>query len=864
MKVPMIRNLSLATGILLLVLGLTARGFLLKEREHGLSRGPSNSLTVKQPDLSSHLTTSLSRLPLGFELNRGQADNSVKFLAHASSYDVYMESNEVTVSLRSVPTRNSAQLLTGNDHHEKLLLGNRLLTRRGGQRQLRMRLVGANQTPQTEGLEELPGTVDYFIGRDPRKWHTDIRTYSKVIYRDVYPGIDQVFHGNERKLEYDFIISPGADPSRIRLAFAGIQHLGIDHGDLVLGVRGSDKIRLKKPFAYQDVNDTKHEVAARYVIRPNHQVGLEVGAYDVTKLLIIDPVIAYSTYVGGSGNDAGFDIAVDGSGNTYVTGSTDSPEFSSVSGNNAFVAKLNATGTQRTYLAIIGGAGDDTGFGIAIDSSGDAFITGTTSSVDFPVVNPIQSNFGGGSQDAFIAKLHPSGSALIYSTYLGGSGSDQGFGLSLDMTGSAYVTGSTDSGEFSTRGGSDVFVTKINPTGTQREYFATLGGGGDDTGFDIAVASDGSACIVGTTNSVDFTTANALQSNLRGSQDAFIAKLNPVGSPLIYSTYFGGSGTDSGFGIMVDGAGNAYVTGSTDSPEFTNLGGQDVFVAKFSSSGNERTYLATFGGSANDAGLGIAVDSGGNAYVTGSTDSSNFTTANALQPNPGGSQDGFVAKLDTIGSALQYSTFLGGSGKDFGSAIAVDNNGNSYVSGFTSSSDFPTSSPLQSIIGGKGDAFLTKITDSGSQPSPTPSPSPTTTPTPTPTASPVQLILDQSGPASDQAVALDSVLFLRDPFPVINTANVFNQGPDRNSRVIIFVTNLELAQGESSASVVVNLVDGNSQSYDIVAEDVRPVPNLNFAQVIFRLPNGLSVGTCTIKVKVHGQVSNQGTMRIRV
>jgi hypothetical protein len=662
-----------------------------------------------------HFTQKYGKLPLSFELNQGQLSGEVKFLSRGAASEIYLTTNEVLLDCakRNQKGQSETASLLGKGKP-----GNGFVPRsknRPAQNLrhdiVRMRLVGANAERVT-GVDELPGTVNYFIGRDPKKWHTNVRTYSKVIYRSVYPGIDQVFHGNEQRLEYDFIVSPGADPRRIKLAFAGIQNLGIDQGDLVLRIAGREEIRLKKPFAYQEVNNVKREIAARYVIKAGLQVGLEVGAYDATKPLIIDPVLSYSTYLGGSGNDAGFDIAVDGNGNTYVTGSTDSPEFSSLGGSNAFVAKLNANGTQRTYLAIIGGSGDDTGFSIAVDSSGDAYITGATDSTDFPVTNSIQSSFGGGAQDAFIAKLDPTGSSLVYSTYLGGSGNDTGFGIALDSSGSAYITGVTDSPEFSTLGNTDVFVAKLNPSGDQRAYLAILGGTGDDTGFDIAVDGTGSAYVVGSTDSTNFTTANAWQPNFGGSQDAFVAKLNPTGSALVYSTYFGGTGNDSGFGIAIDSVGNAYITGSTDSPEFTSLGGRDVFVAKFSSAGDERLYFTILGGSGDDAGFGIAVDSTGNAYITGSTDSSNFTTANALQSNAAGSQDVFVAKLNSAGSTLSYSTYLGSIDNESGFAIAVDNSGNAFITGFTSSTNFPTASPLQSVMGGNGDAFVLKISES--------------------------------------------------------------------------------------------------------------------------------------------------------
>ncbi len=815
-----------------------------------------------------HLVQSYAKLPLNFEPNQGQMKSAVKFVAHSASGDLYLTTKEITFNLPmplATPEVSSSQITLQGKGSDVLHHSHAHPPRLSDA--VRMKLSGAHPT-SISGVDQASGTVNYFIGNDPKSWRTNIRTYRKVRYQDVYPGIDQIFYGNGEQLEYDFIVSPGANPGTIEFGFKGQRDVAIDaSGDLILRARHSQEIRLHKPFAYQEINSERREVSARYVIRKKHEVAFEIGDYNSTKKLIIDPVLSYSTYLGGSGNDAAFDIAVGSDGSAFVTGSTDSSEFSPLGGTNGFVAKLSPDGTQRTYLAIIGGSGDDTGFSIALDNAGAAYVTGATNSVDFPVATSFQSSFGGGSQDAFVAKLSPDGSSIVYASYFGGSGNDAGFGVAVDSSGSAYVTGSTDSPELSTLGNTDVFVTKLSPAGNARVYSCILGGSGDDTGFDIAVDGQGSAYIVGSTDSTDFKTANALQPNFGGAQDAFVAKLSPDGSSLVYSTYLGGTGNDSGFGVAVDSAGNAYVTGSTDSPEFTTLGGRDVFVAKLNAAGTERTYFTILGGSGDDAGFDIAIDSAGNAYVTGSTDSSNFTIANPLQANPGGSQEAFLAKLDPAGSTLSYSTLLGGSQGDSGFAIVADSGGNAFITGFTSSSNFPTVSPYQSASGGNGDAFVLKVSGAEtSTPTPTPSPtqSPTPTPTPSPTPSSIQLMLDQSGPALDQVAALDSLLFLRDPFPVVNSADVLNLGVDRNTRVIIFVTNLQLAQGETSSAVIVNLVDNNNQNFDVAAEDVRFLSSIGFTQVIFRLPNSLGVGTCTIRVKAHSQTSNRGSIRIRI
>jgi hypothetical protein len=398
------------------------------------------------------------------------------------------------------------------------------------------------------------------------------------------------------------------------------------------------------------------------------------------------------------------------------------------------VTKLNSAGTALVYSTYLGGSGTDQGIDIAVDAAGSAYVTGTTDSTNFPTTaGAFQAALAGTSTDAFVTKLSPAGAALVYSTYLGGSGSDQGVGIAVDAGGSAYVTGLTGSANFPTAspiqaalvGSSDAFVTKLNPTGSAPLVYSTyLGGSGAEQGNRIAVDAAGSAYVTGTTDSLNFpTTAGAFQTASGGLDDAFVTKLTPAGSALAYSTYLGGSGTEQSFGIAVDSAGSAYVTGTTDSPNFpttagafdvTANGGFDAFVTKLTPAGSALVYSTYLGGSGSggDSGIGIAVDSAGNAYVTGETTSDDFPTASPVQAARGGGLDAFVTKLNPAGSALVYSTFLGGSNLDTGQGIAVDSGGNAYVAGFTSSPNFPTTTgAFDQTANGGDDTFVAKLTE---------------------------------------------------------------------------------------------------------------------------------------------------------
>jgi hypothetical protein len=738
-----------------------------------LSRGTTNKL---------RMLDAYGKLPLTFEANRGQTDPRVQFLARGRGYTLFVTATEAVLALQAPATRYVTTPGTGHpqDGTPRAALAlaplrepmTRTAVRRGGDRSaesphvdpavVRLQLVGARTAAPLSGLEELRGKRHYFLSNDPRQWHTQIPTYAKVRYQEAYPGIDLIYYGHQHELEYDFVVAPGADPTTITLRLDGARQLRIDaNGDLVGQVgagrdAGPDpEVRWHKPVVYQaaagrtvqkhcpadlvgappaDAASGQTFLEGRYVLKGDDQVAFAIAVHDPTRPLIIDPVLSYATYLGGRGDDGGFGIAVDGAGNAYVTGSTSSTDFPTsnpqqptIHGvSNAFVAKLDLAGTTLLYATYLGGSGADSGGGIAVDSAGNAYVTGSTSSTDFPTSNPLQPRYGGGSYDAFVAALDPAGATLLYATYLGGSGIDAGLGIAVDNAGNAYVTGLTSSGNFPTSnplqptygGGSyDAFVAALDPAGVTLLYATYLGGSGSDEGFGITVDSGGSAYVTGSTSSEDFPTSSPLQPTIGGGSDAFVAALDPTGATLRYATYLGGSADDGGQGIAVDSAGNAYVTGQTFSSNFptssplqpTNHGAFDAFVAALDPAGATLLYATYLGGSGYDFGNGISVDSAGNAYVIGTTTSDDFPTSNPVQPMIGGFHNAFVAALDSVGATLLYATYLGGSSLDYGQGIAVDGAGNAWATGRTDSTNFPTSNPLQPTNHGGFDIFVAKI-----------------------------------------------------------------------------------------------------------------------------------------------------------
>ena len=645
-----------------------------------------------------------------------------------------------------------------------------------------------------EGQEELESKFNYFIGRDPNQWRTGVKQYARVKMEDVYPGIDMVYYGDQRKLEYDFFVKPGANPNAIRLKFGGMEIIHVDsRGSLILKTK-SGELTFKVPAVYQD---EKTKVQGKFVKISRDEAGFEVPNYDRSKPLVIDPTLAYSTYLGGSGDEAGIDIVVDALGNAYVTGTTDSPNFPATGGafqtafgggtSNAFVTKLNPTGSAVVYSTYLGGNAEDAGFSLAIDGAGNAYVTGLTDSPNFPITGgAYQTAFGGGASDAFVAKLNPTGSALVYSTYLGGSGDDQGNGIAVDGGGNAYVTG-ISTGLFPTTGGAfqtvsggvqSSFVAKLNPAGSALLYSTYVDGTGNDMAENITVNAAGNAYIVGTTTSADFpVTPGAYQMVFGGIWDAFVAQLNPSGNALVYATYLGGTGNDAGYGIALDAAGDACVIGSTSGNFPTTAGAYqtvfgggplDVFVAKLNPAGSALVFSTYLGGSGDDMGGGLALDSTGNIYVAGETSGNFPTTAGAYQTAfGGGASDGFMAILNPLGTTLTYSTYLGGSGDDGSRQIALDPLGNIYLTGVTDGNFPTTAGAFQMNAGGGDDAFVTKF--AANTPTPTMTFTPTLSPTPFCQSS-LTLSLNLFTPQSNQLLTITALLC----FPGDSSVMIFN------------------------------------------------------------------------------------------
>lgn len=707
-------------------------------------------------DHRGRVRQSLRALPLAFEVNQGQTDPQIKYMARAGGYTLFLTANGAVVALRST-SRPAAQATPNNSWVRAAQLTSH---RSKGDRSaaIRMRLLGGNPRAHVAASNRLPGRTNYFIGNDPSRWHANVPQYGRVSYQDVYPGVSMAFYGVQRQLEFDFIVAPGASPAPIRLDVSGTSRITLDDaGNLRLASTAGD-VLLHKPVAYQEKDEARRPVEARFVLTADNQVGFQLGDYDRSSELVIDPSVGYATYLGGTTDDDGNAIAIDSSGNAYVTGQTTSTNFPIVPGSyrttnagglDAFVTKISADGSTLLYSTYVGGSGNDAGNAIAVDASGDAFVAGeTTSATDFPTTNgALQTAFGGGGLDAFVFELNSAGTRLTYSTYLGGSGDDVANGIALDGSGNTYIVGSTTSTNFPTQnpvqaagdGTSSGFVTKLNSSGSGLVFSTYLGGSGNDFAAGVALDSSNNVYVTGATQNPSFpVTANAFQKTCGsdgtcngGLADAFVTAFKANGSGFVYSTFLGGESADQGYGIAVDSAGDAYVTGATLSGDFplkspiqkTYGGSQDAFVAALNPAGSALLYSTYLGGSLNDTGTGIAVDGANNVYVTGQTGSSDFPTANPTQTNLSGDNDAFVTEINSVGSQFLFSTYLGGSLNENSAisisdgsivaigAIAVDKAGaNIYVTGDTFSTDFPIRLPFQANNADPGysDAFVVK------------------------------------------------------------------------------------------------------------------------------------------------------------
>lgn len=626
------------------------------------------------------------KLPLVFEENRGQTDERVKFLSRGSGYTLFLTESEAMMTFYK-SSEKEGQTDTARP--------GKPMSRRMDFAVLKMKTVGGNLASKIVGSEEQIGKTNYFIGEDSQKWQRDVPNFAKVRYSQVYDGVDMVYYGNGRQLEYDFIVQPKSDPAQIALEFEGAKKLELGkEGDLLVHLE-SDFVRQQKPFVYQVINGEKKEIAGNYVLKNATQIGFEIGEYDASQPLTIDPILMYGTYLGSVQYEQSKGIAVDAAGNAYVTGYAKPPAFPTTPG-----------------------------------------------SVRPTISNPF------GDLLPFVSKFDATGSTLLYSTYLGGAGE----GIAVDAEGNAYTTGYSYPLLFSTTPDGlnmdeSVGVTKLNPQGNQRIYAARFGSSSSDYPEDIAIDSEGNAYVIGSTNcgtsptNCDFPILNAAQPNYSGGTDIFVSKLNSTGSALVYSTYLGGSTIEQGYSIDVDTAGSAYVTGLTFSPDYPTSSGAfdntyncdpryfcrpDVVAAKIAPDGSSFLYSTFLGGTGDDQGFGIAVDDGGNAYVAGYTDGrfSGFpadgfpTTTGAFKMF--GSVEGFVTKLNPTGTALVYSTLLGGNDgsscmDERARDIDVDRLGNAYVVGMTSCDSFPVVNALQSApTNFREEAFLTKFNSNGS------------------------------------------------------------------------------------------------------------------------------------------------------
>jgi hypothetical protein len=675
-----------------------------------------------------------SHLPLAFEANEGQANAQVRYLARGPGFTLFLTQGDAILQLlksgpstQPTPTGLNPQSKVPSLLHSPESVGDfsRISAKPspGSTEAVDLKLLGANPKAQIVTAEKLPGHTSYFLGNNPRHWHTNIPNYARLRYRDIYPGIDLAYYGRQGQLENDFVVRPESDPNLIRLGLEGAESIGLNaSGDLVLAVDGGT-VYLRRPRAYQGKGTARREVAVRYELCAGNEVGFDLGAYDHHRKLVIDPVLSYSTYLGGSGGDVGYSIAVDASGNAYVTGTTASVNFPTTSGNQAtlgggmdvFVSKLSASGTSLLYSVFMGGGNLDRSTGIALDSSGNAYLTGYTDSTDFPTTSGAYQLANAGNTDAFVAKLDAAGSTLVYATLLGGSGIDYGRGVAVDAAGDAFIDGSTQSTDFPTMsplqvgldGGSDAFVAEFDPTGASLLYSTYLGGSGADEALGIALDGSGNVYVAGYTFSSNFPTQSAFQSSLAGSSDAFVAEIDPGTSSLVFSTYFGGSASESAQSIAVDSIGSIYIAGNTTSSSYpvtsgasqaTYAGQGDAFITKLTAGATQMVYSTFLGGSGLDQANSIAIDSSGEAFITGFTQSSNFPSADALQRVLGitGASscgttpcaDAFVTKLGPSGN-LVYSTYLGGSATDLGQAIAADAGGTAYLTGSTNSTNFP-------------------------------------------------------------------------------------------------------------------------------------------------------------------------------
>lgn len=649
------------------------------------------------------IDSSLEKLPLYFVKNDGKLEDNVEFYVKGTKNWIFLKKDGVHLVLQNKP----AEIV-------------------------RIAPLNANKEFEIMGEERNEGKVNYFIGNCPENWKRNLPTFNKIRYKEVWNGVDIAFYGRSGNLKYDIVVKPGADISKISFEIEKVKEIELsENGGLIAKLPSGKIIYQRKPYIYQEIDGKIIEIEGFYRIKRGNGkkcFDFVLKSFNSSYPLIIDPTLIYSTYLGGSSYDGGYGISVDLAGNVYIIGQTFSSDFpvsSPIKGSKSgyydiFVTKINPEGNSIVYSTFIGGNGDDYGYAIGVDSSGNAYITGYTESLDFPTQNPAQKNNSGG-RDVFVAKINSEGDSLIYSTYLGGSGNDYGYGIALDGKGNAYLTGFTYSTDFPLKdpfygysGYGDIFLTKIASDGNIL-YSTYFGGSNNDCAYGIAVDSSGNVYLTGTTYSTDFPIKNPIKER-GGLWDSFLVKINSEGNQIILSSFIGGSDNDYGTGIAVDSLENVYITGYTSSPDFpiqnpiqkSIAGNYDAFVSKISTSEKSVLFSTFIGGKNNDHSREIATDLNGNVYIAGETYSTDFPTYDPIQESNAGYWDAFVVKINLEANVFVYSTYLGGSNNDYAHGIAVDILGNAYVTGYTSSSNFPTAIPIYGYSSGY-DSFVAKI-----------------------------------------------------------------------------------------------------------------------------------------------------------
>ncbi|MFX1532603.1 MAG: SBBP repeat-containing protein [Promethearchaeota archaeon] len=689
------------------------------------------------------------------------------------------------------------------------------------------------------GREKQAHYVNYFYGGFQL---TNVPTWDEVWYYDLYPDIDLCYYMSSQGLKYDFIVHPGADPSLITVQVSESMTVSIADQTVSLQSRAQPESVSFQDTALQVFQVDHKLIDAQFVPKRGRQncYGFRLDNFDSSQILTIDPLwLPFSTLLGGNFFDTGRQLVVDDTGNTYITGYTDSTNFPNSTNalntttNGAadvFVTKLNATGNGLVFSTYLGGSDDDEGYGIAVDTSGNSYITGRTNSSDFPTYNAYNTTHNGGTYEMFVTKLNATGNGLVFSTYLGGSDDDEGYGIAVDTSGNSYITGWTTSSDFpnsmsafdtTSNGFTDGFITKLNATGNGLVFSTYLGGNGHDYAQAIVLDDNRNSYITGRTGSSNFPTQNANQSTHGGGAvDCFVTKLNATGTGLNFSTYLGGNGNDFGEGIVVDGQGNTYITGYTDSSSdfpiqnaynSTYGGGLfDAFVTKLNNTGNGLVYSTFLGGNGDDQAYDIVIDDDGNSYLTGKTSSNNFPTLHAYDNTFGGNYDVFTTKMNVTGTELIFSTYLGHGAYEEGRAIAVDNVGDSYVTGYTASGvSFPLVNAYQNTSGGGSDVFVTKLSLDKDSPS-----------------------IDLISPANNSAVQLGTIINLdiKDEHTAVSHVLYnWDGAPSNTSLAAPYDLTVPSSEVQHILKVFANDTAGNweDKTFVFITDDTDPVITLN-------------------------------------